>query len=77
MLDICLSWCYGLPAFVVAPEEVDVGGVHDLVECEQEEGLETVVAAVDVVPQKQILGLRWFPSYIPPQIPIWMSLSRS
>ena len=44
---------------MVAPQEEEIARILDFVGHEQADGLETELAPVDVVPQKEIVGLGW------------------
>lgn len=44
---------------VIATEDEEVFGIHDFVRQQEADGFQALLAPVDVVPQKEVIGLRW------------------
>lgn len=47
-------------AFVVSAKQEEVFRIFDLVRQEQADRLERILSAINVVPQKQVVGRRWW-----------------
>jgi len=49
---------------VVAPDEIDPVGIPEFEETEEGDGLDAVVSAVDVIPEKEVIGRRHEPAHV-------------
>lgn len=67
----------GVPGFVIAAEEVDVGWVQKFEAEEQHDGLEGVVAAVDEIADEDVAGGGGRAGWMGGEVPICSSFCTS